>query len=54
MAYPDTSEVNGLNYIAMEYVHRDFFDFCNMMGEQGEEVGRMFFNQIIDVVEQIH
>ena len=54
MTYPDASVVSGLNYIVMEYVQCDFLNFCTTMGEQGEEAGRMFFNQIIDVVEQIH
>ena len=54
MTYPDTSVVSDLNYIVMEYVQRDFFDFCSTMGAQGEDAGRMFFSQIINVIGQIH
>ena len=54
MVHADGSQTSGLNYIVMEYIQQDFFDFCVTMGAQGEEAGRLFLNQMIDVVNHIH
>ena len=50
----DGNVMAGLNYIIMEYIPHSLFDFCVTMGSMGEDAGRYFFNQLIDVVDYIH
>ena len=50
----DNEAMTGLNYIIMEYIPHSLFDFCVTMGSMGEDAGRYFFNQMIDVVDYIH
>ena len=42
---------NNLVYIIMEYVSGGIlFDLCQSRGAMGEETGKFFFNQMIDVL----
>ena len=50
----DNEAITSLNYIIMEYIPHTLFDFCLCMGSMGEDAGRYFFNQLIDVVDYIH
>ena len=45
---------DGICYIVTEYVEHNLFDFCKTMGGMGEEAGKFFLHQIINVLEYIH
>ena len=47
----DNETIQGLNYIIMEHVPHILLDFCVTMGSMGEDAGRYFLNQLIDVVD---
>ena len=38
----------------MEYVQHNLLDFCKTMGAMGEEAGKFFLHQIIDVLDYLH
>lgn len=38
----------------MDYTNNDFFDFCKVMGSQGEEAGKFFLHQLIDALGYLH
>ena len=37
----------------MEYVQHNLFDFCETMGAMGEEAGKFFIHQIINILEHL-
>ena len=52
---PSTRVINNLVYIVMEYIEGGLlFDLCQLMGAMGEDAGRFFAHQILDVLEFMH
>ena len=48
---PSGREIKKLVFIMTEYINGGIlFDFCQSMGKMGEDAGRYFMNQIIDVM----
>ena len=47
--------VSNLVYIMMDYVEGGLlFDFCQKMGSVGEDAGRDFMTQMLDIIEYMH
>ena len=52
---PSGREIKNLVYILLEYVTGGlFFDLCQTCGGMGEEAGRFYMSQMLDVLEYIH
>ena len=51
---PNGDVKEGISYIVTEYVENNLFDFCKTMGGMGEEAGKFFLHQMINVLEYIH
>lgn len=52
---PSGRNIINLVYIILEFVpHGLFFDLCNDAGGMGEEGGRFFMNQLVNVIEYMH
>ena len=50
-----TYMVGGQTYILIEYIKGGpFYDFCKEIGGMGESIGRLFMNQLIDVMSYLH
>ena len=48
---PSGRKIQNLVYLVLEYVSGGLlFDFCREMGGMGEDAGRFFMNQFIDVL----
>ena len=54
MVCPGNDVKAGLKYIVMEYVPHNLLDFSKTMGAMGEDAGKFFLSQIINVVAYIH
>ena len=54
LIHPSGHSRHDIAYIVMEYVEHSLFDFCKVMGGMGEEAGKIFLRQLIDVLEHIH
>ena len=52
--HPNGDVKEGICYIVTEYIQHNLFDFCKTMGGMGEEAGKFFLHQIINVAEYIH
>ena len=52
---PSGRVINNLVYIIMEFVTGGLlFDLCQTMGAMGEDAGRFFAIQLLDVMEYCH
>ena len=52
---PSGRELTNLVYILLEYVSGGLlFDVCQTLGGMGEEGGRYFMNQMLDVLQYVH
>lgn len=52
---PSGRRIGNLVYIIMDYVEGGLlFDVCNKLKGMGEDVGREFFWQMIEVLDYIH
>ena len=55
MRTPSGHFKDNLMFIIMEYVPRgDLFDLCETKGAMGENIGRLFFKQLLDAIEYMH
>ena len=51
---PSGREIENLVYIILEYVSGGLlFDLCQTLGGMGEDAGRFFMKQMLDVLEYI-
>lgn len=52
---PSGQRVNNLVYLLMEHVSNGtLFSLCEKNGEMGENAGRFFLRQMLDVVKYMH
>jgi len=52
---PSGREINNLVYILLEYIPGGLlFDVCQTLGGMGEESGKFFLSQMLDVLEYMH
>jgi serine/threonine protein kinase len=52
---PSGREIKNLVYILLEYVSGGLlFDLCQTVGGMGEDIGRFFLSQMIDVMANMH
>ena len=52
---PSGRELNNLVYIVLEYIAGGLlFDFCQAVGGAGEDGGRFFMAQMLDVLKYMH
>jgi len=52
---PSGREINNLVYILLEYIPGGLlFDVCQTLGGMGEENGKFFLSQMLDVLEYMH
>ena len=54
LVHPNGHIRHDIAYIVMEYVQHSLFDFCKVMGGIGEEAGKVFLHQLLDVLEYVH
>ena len=48
-------ELHNQTYILLEFIKGGpFNDFCKHVGAMGEAIGRLFMNQLVDVITYLH